>query len=140
MRIRDAASEDEQPINMTSMMDVVFNLLIFFLVATTMAQEEREINVKLPQTAKFTTLSAPPKQIIVNVMEDGSKIVNGKKVSDDQLRAMLVEHAKTTPERNVLIRADERSMHLHFASVARMCKEAGVAEVKIGYLMDAQKT
>lgn len=137
MRIRDAVTDDEQPVNMTSMMDIVFNLLIFFLVATTMAQEEREINVKLPSTSKFTTLSAPPQQVIVNIMEDGTKIVANKKYDDQSLQAMLTELATNWPDRNVLIRADERSLHLHFASVARLCKQAGVTDLRIGYVFDA---
>ena len=138
MRIRDTGSTEEEPINMTSMLDIVFNLLIFFLVATTMAQEEREINIKLPSTAKFTTLSAQPKQVIINIKEDGTRIVNTKKYDDASLRAMLAEHAKNRPDGNVLIRADERSLHLHFAGVARVCKEAGVTDLRIGYLFDSK--
>ncbi|MBW3611838.1 MAG: biopolymer transporter ExbD, partial [Actinobacteria bacterium] len=127
------SSAEEEPVNMTSMMDVVFNLLIFFLVATTMAQEEREINIKLPSTAKFTTLSAQPKQVIINIKEDGTRIVNTKKYDDASLRAMLAEHAKNRPDGNVLIRADERSTFRHFAGVVDLCRQVGIPEAKIGY-------
>jgi biopolymer transport protein ExbD len=139
MRIRDNTTEDEQPLNMASMMDIVFNLLIFFLVATTMAQEEREINVKLPSTAKFTTMSAPPQQVIVNIMQDGSKVVQNKKYDEPMLQALLTDWAKSRPDGNVLIRADEQSFHKHFAAVARVCKQAGVTDLRIGYLFDAPK-
>ena len=135
MRIRDPQAADEAPINMTSMLDVVFNLLVFFLVATTMAQEEREIGVQLPNTSSFRPLSAPPQQLVLNVKEDGSTVVTGKTYDAPALAALLAQVAKDEPDRVVLIRADERGPHRHFAGVARMAKQAGIREVKIGYLV-----
>ena len=135
MQIRDRQAEDEAPINMTSMMDMVFNLLIFFLVATSMAQEEREIGVQLPNTSSFRPLSAPPQQLVLNVKEDGSTVVTGKTYDGPALAALLAQVAKDEPDRVVLIRADERGPHRHFAGVARMAKQAGIREVKIGYLV-----
>lgn len=136
MRIRDNDAEGEQPINMTSMMDVVFNLLIFFLVATTIAEQEREINLQLPRTSAVRPLSAPPEQLIINIREDGSKVVSGRTYSDEELQGLLTKSAVEEPGRAVLIRADERSLHKYFAGVARICRQAGVHEVKIGYLLD----
>ena len=136
MRIRDNDAEGEQPINMTSMMDVVFNLLIFFLVATTIAEQEREASLQLPRTSEARPLSAPPQQLIINIREDGSKIVSGRTYSDEELRGLLTKSAEEEPGRAVLIRADERSLHKYFAGVARICRQAGVNEVNIGYLLD----
>ncbi len=134
MRIRDPQSEAEAPINMTSMMDMVFNLLIFFLVATTMAQEERDTAVKLPNTSQARPLSAPPQQLIINIKDDGSLVVTGKTYDAAALSQMLAEVAQKDPGRNVLIRADERSTFRHFAGVVDLCRGVGIAEAKIGYL------
>lgn len=133
MRIRDAGEQDEVPVNMTSMMDIVFNLLIFFLVATTMAQEELDMAVKLPSTAQARPLSAPPQQFIINIKDDGSLIVTGKTYDAATLGQMLAEVAQKDPGRNVLIRADERSTFRHFASVVDLCRQVGIPEAKIGY-------
>ena len=135
MRIRTSSDDADAGINLTSMLDVVFNLLIFFLVATTMAQEEREIGVQLPSTGNFRPLSAPPQQLILNVKDDGSTVVAGKTYDSGALGALLAKTAKDEPDRVVLIRADERGPHRHFAGVARMAKQAGIREVKIGYLV-----
>jgi biopolymer transport protein ExbD len=133
MRIRDAGEQLEEPVNMTSMMDMVFNLLIFFLVATTMVQEERDIAVKLPDTSQARPLSAPPQQLIINIKEDGSLVVTGKTYDAAAIADMLSEVAQKDPGRNVLIRADERSPFRHFAGVVDLCRRAGIPETKIGY-------
>ena len=138
MRIRTSTDDSDAAISLTSMLDVVFNLLIFFLVATTMAQEEREIGVQLPNTGNFRPLSAPPQQLIVNVKEDGSTVVAGKTYDTAGLAALLARTARDEPDRVVLIRADERGPHRYFAGVARMAKQAGIREVKIGYLVQEQ--
>src|SRR5687767_3048385 len=135
MRIPIASDEGDVGISLTSMLDVVFNLLVFFLVATTMAEEEREIGVQLPGTSTFRPLSAPPKQLIVNVQDDGSTIVSGRTYDANALAQLLAKTAKEDPDRIVLIRADERGPHMYFAGVARLAKQAGIKEVKIGYLV-----
>ena len=139
MRIRTSDDSAEAAINLTSMLDVVFNLLVFFLVATTMAQEEREIGVQLPNTGSFRPLSAPPQQLIVNVKDDGSTVVAGRTYDANGLAALLGKTAKEEPDRVVLIRADERGQHKYFADVARMAKQAGIREVKIGYVVQEQQ-
>ena len=136
MRIRDTADGEEPPINMTSMMDMVFNLLIFFLVATTMAQEEREMAVKLPKTSIVRPLSAPPQQLIINIRQDGAMVVSGQAYPVAEIEQMVRKLAKEQPDAKVLVRADELSIHRYFAGVARMCHEAGINELKIGYLWE----
>ena len=135
MFIRDAAGDhDDVPINLTSMMDVVFNLLIFFLVATTVVQEERETAVRLPNTTQAPATVAPPKQLIINIGEDGSLVVAGQTYDAAGLSRLLADVAKEQPARNVLIRADERSTFRHFATVVDLCHKVGIAEAKIGYV------
>ena len=135
MFIRDSAAEgDEVPINLTSMMDMVFNLLIFFLVATTVVQEEREMAVRLPNTTQATMPAVPPRQIVINIRDDGSLVVAGKTYDAAGLSALLAAAAKEQPGGNVLIRADERSTFRHFANVMDLCRKAGIAEAKIGFV------
>lgn len=134
MRIQRNVGDEEEPINLMPLIDMVFLLLIFFLVATTIANEEREVNVQLPNATKVQPLSAPPQQVIVNIMQDGQLKVAGQTYTPNELRDMLANVAVNQPNREVLIRADERSMHKYFAGVARLCREVGINEVKIGYV------
>ena len=135
MLIKDTETEQEEPLNMTPLIDMVFLLLIFFLVATTFRQEERELGVQLPNLSSNAPLSAVPTQLVINIHEDGRLIVSGSTYGDTELEELLTQVATRDPSREVLIRADERSMHRYFANVASICRRAGVDEVKIGYIV-----
>ncbi len=135
MRIREMTVEEETGLNMTPLIDMVFLLLIFFLVATTFAQEERELEVQLPATdAQPAPLSAPPPQLIINVLADGTVKIDREVYDQKALRELLAKVARNEPGREVLIRADEQGPFRHFARVAGLCHEAGINASKIGYL------
>ncbi|HET6252055.1 MAG TPA: biopolymer transporter ExbD [Tepidisphaeraceae bacterium] len=135
MRIRDAATEGEEPYNLVPLTDMVFNLLIFFLCATTFVQIEKDLRVELPKTtSSFTPLSAAPKELIINITEDGKTIITGKEYSDKDLAAYVESAVKRQADQTVIIRADERSMMKYFAHVAQVCRNAKVKEAKLVYL------
>lgn len=135
MRISRKLGDEEEAVNLMPLIDMVFLLLIFFLVATTISNEEREIGVQLPGTSMVQPLSAPPRQLIVNILADGTLKVAGRAYERDELAELLKRAAENEPDRDVLIRADERSIHRYFAEVARLCRKAGVTEFKIGYVL-----
>jgi len=134
MRIARTTTDDEEPINLMPLIDMVFLLLIFFLVATTIASEERELNMQLPTTAAAQPLNAPPPQLIINILEDGTMKVAGDAYDRDQLAGVLVNVATNEPDRKILIRADLNSIHMHLAAVLTLCVESGIDESNIGYL------
>lgn len=137
MRIRDTHGDEENSLNMTPLIDMVFLLLIFFLVATTFAQEEREQDIQLPATSSIQPLSAPPQQIIINIASDGSMKVGGQDYTMAGLSALLQQLVKDDPGREVLIRCDEAAFHRYFAAVANVCRASGIGQLKIGYVLDA---
>ena len=122
MRIKDPLSEPEEPFNLVPLTDMVFNLLIFFMAATTFAQVEKEIGIQLPKASSFQTLSAPPKQMVININEQGKPIVNHKEYDLTSLR----EHGRGDGEaeqgQQVVIRADRRGRLEGFADVVDVCK------------------
>ena len=139
MRIHQNEADEEAPVNLMPLIDMVFLLLIFFLVATQIAQEERDQKVQLPTDGAPASLSSPPKQLIINILQDGTTKVATRLYSEADLKSLLQRQAKQHPNREVLIRADERSLHKYFAGVAGMCRAAGINEIKIGYLFSAKK-
>ena len=138
MRIKDPVAEGEEPYNLVPLTDMVFNLLIFFMCATTFAQIEKEMTVQLPHTTvSFRPLSAPPRQLIINVREDGMAVVAGKPCDDRELGELLTAAMGKDPATSVIVRADERTIMRHFAAVAGTCRRAGVGETRISYVDDA---
>ena len=67
-------------LNLTPLIDVVFLLLIFFMVATTFLEPEREISIELPEAATASERAEVPDEIVINVLRDGSLNVNGSAV------------------------------------------------------------
>lgn len=135
MNIRPKQTEQDAPINLMPLIDMVFLLLIFFLVATTFAQEERDKRVKLPITSSPKPLSAPPRQVVINILADGTTKVGARVHSRDKLAALLSRVARDEPDRMILIRADKESRHRFFAGVVALCRQVGIDEVKIGYIL-----
>jgi biopolymer transport protein ExbD len=135
MRIKDPQSEGEEPYNLVPLTDMVFNLLIFFMCATTFAQVEKELSVQLPQaSSSFKPLSAAPEQLIINVKEDGSAIVAGRTYDLSALAELVAAALKRDDRLSVIVRADERAIVRHFAAVASTCRHAGVQEARLSYL------
>ncbi|MDP6636106.1 MAG: biopolymer transporter ExbD [Phycisphaerae bacterium] len=134
--MRIANNEDiEAPPNLMPLIDMVFLLLIFFLVASSLNQEEREQSLRLPRTSKAAQpMSAAPRQLIINILHDGSMKVGGQTIKSDALKGMLENVAKNEPERRVLIRAHEGSLFKYFAGVLDMSTACGINPVKVGYL------
>jgi biopolymer transport protein ExbD len=136
MKIENS-TETESPPNLMPLIDMVFLLLIFFLVATTFSQEERELDVNLPGTShQAKPLSAPPPQFIINILHDGEMKVAGESLSTDKLGLMLKTIARDEPERVILIRVDQESKHKFFAQAADLCRQAGIDKTKIGYVVE----
>lgn len=133
MRIRQRHSEEEAPVNLMPLIDMVFLLLIFFLVASTFAQEERDAAIQLPAAAVQSLSEAPP-QLIVNIRADGTMWISNEQYDRAQLRRLLQRIAENEPRRKVLVRADEASMHRYFADVVGLSVQCGIREANIGYL------
>ena len=136
MRIPLEPPDETFPINVTNMIDVFLLLLIFFLVATTFTREERDARIQLPGTASVRPISAPSRDLVINIRQDGGVQVGAHDVPASNLVPTLQRAAREDPGRNVLIRADERSLMKYFAGVARQCREAGFDQVKIGYVVE----
>jgi len=140
MRIK-TGFHTQAPPNLMPLIDMVFLLLIFFLVATTFHQEELDIKAQLPGASRsIKPMSAPPPQFIVNILHDGTITVSGNTMTRKKVAEMLTQIARDEPNRNVLVRADKRSIHAHFAWVVAQARQRGIAEVNIGYIVEDPKT
>ncbi len=115
-------------IELTPIIDMVFLLLIFFLVATTFHQTEREMQIALPVASSSAPISAILQELIINVDAEGKIIVGGRRVEPDDLRSMVVEAVKVNPEQKVTVRGDRRTAYANIVTVLDICKGSGVQE------------
>ena len=114
-------------LNMTPMIDVVFNLLIFFLVATRFEEVEREMSVVLPQASEARPMTEKPKDLMVNVTRTGKIVVNGQALNSTQLLTVLRQSAANNPGRaHAVIRGDQTCELRYITDVINRCNQAGV--------------
>lgn len=110
-----------ESLSITPLIDVVFLLLIFFLVATRFADEEREIDLKVPQASEAQPLIVAPKDLFINIKRDGSYWVNGALVSEDQLDEILELTQRRDPDKKVIIRSDKHSKLMYTVAAVNLC-------------------
>ena len=120
--------ESNVSIEMTPLIDMVFLLLIFFLVATTFKEAEREMQIALPFTDSAGPISTTLREIIINVAEDGSIIVAGQTMSGERLGAMITDAVTQNENQKVTIRGDKNTAYQNIATVLDLCKAAGIQE------------
>ncbi|MCA9232153.1 MAG: biopolymer transporter ExbD [Planctomycetales bacterium] len=124
--------QDEQPsLNLTPMIDVVFLLIIFFMVATRFAEMERDIELELPEVASAQALTSAPKQRVVAVRQDGSVTLDRDELSLPELTRKLSAAQREYPELSVVIRGDASCAFQHVASTLAACKAANISDLGI---------
>lgn len=128
MLVSDNELESSIHIDFVPMADVLFNLLIFFLLATTIAQAEREINVALPTANAAAPISAVMREIIITVDQEGRAHVGGMPIEHEALRRQIEQAVKDNPEQKVSIRGDKRTAYANVMRVLDICKASGLQE------------
>ncbi|HZN38829.1 MAG TPA: biopolymer transporter ExbD [Planctomycetota bacterium] len=126
-------AEDEVPINLTPMLDMVFNLLLFFLAATTFAKEEVELDLRLPE-ARSGQQGTGPLQLIINVFANGRLSVEGREVTFEALRQKLEAACARNREQAVLIRGDRQAQFGVGLQVLDACRLAKIKKVDFAAL------
>ena len=111
---------------LTSMLDVIFLLLCFFVTASVFSQWESEISISLPSASTSETPSRLPGEVILNVARDGSVTVNAKKLTLRDLGERLRKVADFYPGQPVVIRADRDTSYDSLVKVLDTCRVAGV--------------
>ena len=111
---------------LTSMLDVIFLLLCFFVTASVFSQWESEISIQLPAAATAEQPSRLPGEIIVNLAKNGDVTVNGKMLALSDLESRLARISKFYPGQPVIIRADRDVKYESLVKVIDTCRAADV--------------
>lgn len=135
MRIKMPEPESHIHLDFVPMVDTLFNLLIFFLLATTIKQAEREMQIALPHAAAAAPISVALRELVVNVDAEGRIIVSGRTVEPDALRETVEQAVAANPEQKVTVRGDRTTAYANIVRVLDICKGAGVQEPYLDTVM-----
>jgi biopolymer transport protein ExbD len=119
-------------LSLTPLIDVVFLLLVFFLVTTRFAQEDYELDVVLPSASEAQPLMAQPKELFVNIDRNGDYVVDGRVMSRDEVEQVLRQAVANNPvNQSVIIRADKRVAFDFVVAIMNLCNRAGVRDYSV---------
>lgn len=125
-------SHDENlSLNLTPMIDVVFLLVIFFMVATKFTELERHIDLELPQVPTAGASAAPQSPRVVTVNASGQVLLDGQGVSLDELTTNLAAAVSRSTDVQVVINGDARTAFQDIAAALAACRAANVSELGI---------
>jgi biopolymer transport protein ExbD len=123
------SDEEQAGISLTSLIDVVFLLLIFFMVTSSFVEFHRKLDIQLPE-AKAADLEQKERKPIQIEMDRGNRIaMDGQDVTMAQLEARLKRlQGKRTA---AVVQADRRLNHGKVTAVLGLCRDAGIRDIAI---------
>ncbi|MFT5468029.1 MAG: biopolymer transport protein ExbD [Verrucomicrobiales bacterium] len=129
MRFRDHSITKQAEMQLAPMIDVVFLLLIFFIVSWNFARFEAEIDISVPNAETAEVTPRAPGEIIINVNKTGDVKINGTLMSTEQLLERLLRLSKKFPNQPVILRGDKETAFTHVMKVLDTCQKAGIWNV-----------
>lgn len=122
-------SDEETGIGLTSLIDVIFLLLIFFMVTTTIIDPSRRLDVQLPE-AKAASSESKKIPVTIEMSERGRLLLNGEAVNLDRLEARLLS-LNREGKKTAIVRADKRLDYGRVVEVLGICRASGFQEIGI---------
>ncbi len=122
----------EPEINVTSLIDVILLLVMFFMVSTTFVTDGR-LNVRLPQSSAVPE-NRTPDPVVISVLADGTYHVNDRVLTNTSpatLRAALEQIAPDARGKPITIRADARATHQAVVTAMDVAGRVGFSQVNI---------
>jgi biopolymer transport protein ExbD len=128
----------EPEVNMTSLIDVVLLLLIFFMVSTSFVKQS-QINISLPEAESSTIVDEPAEQIDIMITQTGSYLVNGRELINSRpetIRNALRKIAAGRSDLPLTISADANAKHQHVVTAMDVAGRLGFTQISIATVND----
>ena len=140
--------EPEANVDMTPMIDCVFQLLIFFMVCATMSKVDQTPEVILPVAPRAAIPENPVGRGVVNIVplgtpvgdgatsEDKPFIIAGQVTDEPGLMKVIAERRATEPELRIYMRVDKNAEFKTVKRAIRACANAGIFDIIFGTYQD----
>jgi biopolymer transport protein ExbD len=129
MKFRVEHQQAHTGMNLVPLIDVLFILLIFFIVTFAMARFETELTISVPAADAATQNSRQKGELVINVRQDGTLVWNSKVLNEEQLKAQLVEISRFDRKRAIIIRGDKETHYDKIVRVLNVTHAAGLYHV-----------
>lgn len=132
MAIEIKRSSAAGTLSLTPLIDVVFLLLIFFLVTSEFEDEEQRLDIVLPNATSAVPMVGEPREVIIDIDESGEIFLRGQPTSLSELEQLLRAAVASNPtNQSAVIRADQDTPFQPVVSVMDACNRTGVSDYSV---------
>ena len=129
MAVQIKRSTAIESLSITPLIDVVFLLLIFFLVSSRFSEEERELDLNLPSVSEALPATLEPSELVINIDREGRFFIDGAFRQSEQVEQILRRAQTNNPlTQTVVIRGDRQTDWEAIATAMSLCKKVGIFE------------
>jgi biopolymer transport protein ExbD len=135
LRVRPRA---EPEVNLTSLIDVVLLLLIFFMVSTSFVKQS-QISIRLPEADSASIVEEVPDQLDIMITEQGTYLVNGRELVNSRpetIRNALQKLSGGNTNLPLTISADANARHQHVVTAMDVAGKLGFVKISIATVND----
>ena len=128
----------EPEVNLTSLIDVVFLLLIFFMVSTTFVKQSK-ISIRLPEAESASIVEENPLQLDIMITEQGTYLINGRELINrrpETIRNALQKLSGGNTNLPLTISADANARHQHVVTAMDVAGKLGFVKISIATVND----
>ena len=126
MKFQSRFGPERTGIQLAPMIDVVFLLLIFFIVLWNYARFETEIDISVPAASAGENPERTIGEIVVNVKKEGGIIIEGIERTELETLEMFKSIVAAYPDQALILRGDKEASFDHIVKVLNLCKEANI--------------
>ncbi len=126
MRISSLGGDDAR-FDMTPMMDIVFQLIAFFMIVATYVTREK-VEVDLPLAVNAAIAENQQGRVLISISVDGQVWAGSRPVTLDELSEEVRIWRETNDEARIVIRADQGNRYGVVKQVMKVCRDAGISD------------
>lgn len=127
MKISSLGGDDAR-FDMTPMMDIVFQLIAFFMIVATYVTREK-VEVELPLAVNAAIAENQQDRVLISISADGQVWAGSRPVSLDELAAEVRIWRESNDEVRIVIRADRGNRYGLVKQVMKVCRDAGISDI-----------
>lgn len=130
MRFRRSLIEDDMRVELTSMTDIIFLLLIFFMISTTFEAGSRHLEMQLPE-AKVGESVQEVQRYVIEMGLPNTLYLDGQSIGLPELTQRLAQDGNPAAPRSVTIRADKRLPYGEVITVLDLVQQANIRDIAV---------
>lgn len=134
-------NHEEPEINLTSLIDVVLLLLVFFMITTSFVRESR-IGIRLPEASSTAQVELQNESLVISVTAQGTYLVNGRALLDNRpetLESAMRILAGDSPGLQVTVSADAEASHQDVITVMDIAGRLGYIEINLSTVLPGEE-